>query len=254
MKKALGIFIVVILSLILISGCSIDGGENGDGNGNGDGDNGTPDIITLEGYFVGLADNNSMEVLVDGEPVVFRKTGLVDIIQDMKLSEDQKIRIDYIQAENEKTVQEIYILDIEVAKGIFTGFADNNSFEMIDEEQGFKIFYKVGIYEELSNMEINTGDLIKVFYEIADNQNQLDRFVLVDRTSQEVNLKTATISINGIIDNNSFEATAGSEILVLRYYDTPEKFDELEIKDGDEVDVTWYENDVGQLIAVWLEK
>jgi hypothetical protein len=69
-----------------------------------------------------------------------------------------------------------------------------------------------------------------------------------------VNLKTATISINGIIDNNSFEATAGSEILVLRYYDTPEKFDELEIKDGDEVDVTWYENDVGQLIAVWLEK
>jgi hypothetical protein len=249
MKKASSALFGIFLILILIAGCSINGGENGNGNGNGE-----ADLITTEGYYIGLADNNSMEVLVDGEPVIFRKTGLVDLVEDMKLTEDEKIRIDYIQTEVEKTVQVIKILEVEASRGIFVGFADNNSFEMIDEEQGFKMIYAEGIYDELSDKEINTGDLIKVFYEIIDDQNRMDRFVLVEKTSQDVQLETAPLILNGIIDNNSFEVAAASETLALRYYNTPEKFDKLGIEVGDEINVTWYENNAGQLIVVWIEK
>ncbi|SHE34277.1 hypothetical protein [Alkalibacter saccharofermentans] len=249
MKKASSALFAIFLILILTAGCSINGGENGNDNGSGE-----ADLITTEGYYIGLADTNSMEVLVDGEPVIFRKAGLVDIVEDMKLTEDEKIRIDYIQTEDEKTVQEIEILEVEASTGIFVGFEDNNSFEMIDEEQGFKMMYAEGVYDELSDKEINTGDLIKVFYQIIDDQNRMDRFVLVENTSQDVQLETATLTLNGIIDNNSFEATAASETLVLRYYNTPEKFDELGIEDKDEINATWYENNAGQLIAVWLEK
>ncbi|MFZ7119998.1 MAG: hypothetical protein ACOWWH_03485 [Eubacteriaceae bacterium] len=153
-------------------------------------------------------------------------------------------------------VENIYEGDSEknISSGVFVGFIDNNSLKVIDDEYGFVVFYKNGLYNEFSNLNLKTGDIIRVGYDNKGSQRILDSLKIIVSVEEELLLITDEVLFNGIIDNNSFEVSRGAQILSLRLDETPKKIEEHAIKESDTIEVTWYENINGQLIVIWLNK
>jgi hypothetical protein len=56
------------------------------------------DVKKVEGIYIGQIDGNSIEVQVDGEPMVFRMADIGKIVDDLK--DKEKVRIEYKENEN----------------------------------------------------------------------------------------------------------------------------------------------------------
>lgn len=244
MRKILTIFLTIIFTIIIFTGC------NNDTNGNG---NGT-ETKTAEGFYTGMIDNNSLEVSVDEEFMVFRKTGMTDYVEEIGLLEGDKVKITYRAESDGNMIEKIEVVPYKTSQGMFTGFADSNSFEIIDSMEGYRSFFRSGAATDFGKLGLKTGDEVKVDYIFQDPQNLALRMSIVKAADKELKLQDQVVILNGVVDNNSFEVTAGDQILVMRIIGTPDKFQELGIKEQDKIDVTWYQNDSGQLIVVWIFK
>ncbi|MPW25701.1 hypothetical protein GC105_07845 [Alkalibaculum sp. M08DMB] len=139
------------------------------------------------------------------------------------------------------------------SSGTFVGFADNNSFEVIDDQNGYIVFYKNGAYEDYSSLNLNAGDRIKTIYKREKEQNHVEKVEVLSQVDQEINLVTKNVNYVGLIDRNSFEVISDDENIALRYLSAEDKIESLDIDSNDLIEVTWYENEEGQLIVLWIE-
>lgn len=177
MKKILILGLVLLMTITLTVGCKDKQQEENDTPNDGVVDEtnepSESNEIETKGKYIGLIDNNSVEIEVDGEPMAFRLSeDIKEELANTSGNENTEVNIKYeVTDENQKLLTSLDFVK-EVIKGKYIGQIDNNSVEIeVDGEIGaYRLSEDVKTYME--NNQIEDGSTIE-FTTIVNEYDQL---------------------------------------------------------------------------------
>jgi Cu/Ag efflux protein CusF len=225
-------------------------------------------INEATGAYNGQVDNNSIEILVDGQPedaatMVFMLTGDIKAgFERTKLQTGDTVQFAYYKNQSGQLVltkirKGPHALE---ATGIYQGQADSNFIEIkIDgqpEETAYMVFMLTGdIKINFEKMNLQNGDAVFLAYYLNESgQPVLTRF---SKTLQQIE---ATGLFQGQVDSNFIEIKINGQPEETAYMvfmltgDIKSRFEKMDLKTGDAVQLIYYKNESGQLVLTNLVK
>jgi len=206
------------------------------------------ETIHAQGRYVGQIDNNSIEVMVNSEPVAFRLTSITKL-QLSVLTEGQEIMFTYEKSNAGQNVilsfDGIAQPDETVhAQGRYVGQIDNNSIEVIMDDTAVAFRLLETVKNQVANL-IEGQDVGFVYGENDAGHNVIISFDGVDQT--------VTATFGGRIDPHTIEvAINGYSFAFQLDDDILPQVDTLNI--GDEIKISFIVNEHGQNMAEKIEK
>ncbi len=221
---------------------------------------------TVEGTFVGFADNHTVEINVNGQ---YKAFALYKGDVTGELQEGDRIKIDYEAAANGRLViTHLEILDrdpgkntdqketkedketdadtdVFQAEGILTGRIDSHSVE-IEVEGQLKAF---GLSDTLRKKEFAPGEINFTYY--VDPHG---RSIIIDADYQEPRqseVHTAEGTFLGLADNHTAELEVDGTI---RAFGLDDHISFAGIEEGEEIFFAYQENEQGRLVIIKIEK